>query len=178
MSWLLCFLFGFYRKPRLSSLSNSSLTRPKTLYAQAALLVESDYGGFVASVTPAPDAFRNLSAGAEVEFLVNMSATAASAVGSGEVTLSFQGHKVSRSCFVFSASCEYNGTSQLGVKACLVRGLATRKCGTIVCVILLPRIYARRSVVRARRYRHRIRRNVARSFFGSQIMPSLSGDCG
>ena len=64
------------------------------LYAQAALLIESDDGAFVASITPAPNAFRNETPGTEVNFLVNMSATPASATGSGEVILSFQGHKV------------------------------------------------------------------------------------
>lgn len=65
------------------------------MYAQAALIVQSDDGGFVASITPAADPFRNRSAGDEVNFMVNMSATPASTDGSGEVTLSFQGHKVS-----------------------------------------------------------------------------------
>lgn len=67
----------------------------KALYAQAALVVESDDGGFVASITPAADIFRAETAGAEIEFMVNMSATSASSTGGGEVTLSFQGHKVS-----------------------------------------------------------------------------------
>lgn len=66
------------------------------MYAQSALLVEADDGGFVSSISPAPNAFRNETAGTEVAFLVNMSATEASSTGGGEVTLSFQGHKVRR----------------------------------------------------------------------------------
>lgn len=66
------------------------------MFAQAALLVQSDDGGFVSSITPAADAFRNRTLGDEVNFLVNMSATSLSAAGSGGVTLSFQGHKVGR----------------------------------------------------------------------------------
>jgi len=64
------------------------------LYAQAALLVQSDDGGFVDNISPIPDAFGAYAAGDEVNFAVGMSATPASATGGGEVTLSFQGHKV------------------------------------------------------------------------------------
>ncbi|CAN0547802.1 unnamed protein product, partial [Ectocarpus sp. 12 AP-2014] len=52
-----------------------------------------DDGGFVASTTPEPDAFQRIAAGTEVTFAVDMSATVASDTGSGEVILSFQGHK-------------------------------------------------------------------------------------
>ncbi|CAM9750475.1 unnamed protein product, partial [Ectocarpus sp. 4 AP-2014] len=65
----------------------------EALFSQATLLVQSDDGGFVASTTPEPDAFRSVAAGTEVTFAVDMSATVASDTGSGEVTLSFQGHK-------------------------------------------------------------------------------------
>lgn len=64
------------------------------MYAQAALLVQSDDGGFVASITPTADAFRTYAAGDEVSFTVGMSATPSSVTGGGEVVLSFQGHKV------------------------------------------------------------------------------------
>lgn len=72
----------------------------EALYAQAALLVQSDDGGFVADIAPTPDAFRAYVAGTEVSFAVGMSATSSSSTGSGEVTLSFQGHKVGGACAV------------------------------------------------------------------------------
>lgn len=72
----------------------------EALYAQAALLVRSDDGGFVADITPTPDAFGSYVTGSEVSFVVGMSATPSSATGSGEVTLSFQGHKVGGACEV------------------------------------------------------------------------------
>lgn len=66
----------------------------KVLYAQAALIVQSDDGGFVASVFPAANAFRDRAAGDEANFVLGMAATTPSAFGGGEVVLSFQGHKV------------------------------------------------------------------------------------
>lgn len=66
----------------------------KVLYAQAALIVQSDDGGFVASVSPGANAFRDRAAGDEANFVVGMAATTPSASGGGEVVLSFQGHKV------------------------------------------------------------------------------------
>lgn len=64
------------------------------LYAQAALIVQSDDAGFVASFTPPANAFRDSAAGGETNFVVGMTATTPSASGGGEVVLSFQGHKV------------------------------------------------------------------------------------
>lgn len=70
------------------------LKKWKVLYAQAALIVQSDDGGFVASVFPAANAFRDRAAGDEANFVVGMAATTPSASGGGEIVLSFQGHKV------------------------------------------------------------------------------------
>ncbi|CAM9344130.1 unnamed protein product, partial [Hapterophycus canaliculatus] len=77
----------------------------EAVYAQAALIVQADDGGFVSSITPAADPFRNRSAGDEVHFLVNMSAAPTSTHGSGEVTLSFQGHKTVVTVVREFASC-------------------------------------------------------------------------
>lgn len=66
----------------------------KALYAQAALVVESDDGGFLSSISPAPDAFRNETPGSEIIFNVSMSSDAALSMEGGEITLSFQGHRV------------------------------------------------------------------------------------
>lgn len=73
--------------------------RLKVLYAQAALVVASDEGGFVASVVPGADVSRNETAGSVVRFAVNLSSTALSASGDGRVDLAFQGHKV---CYLHS----------------------------------------------------------------------------
>lgn len=68
----------------------------QVLYAQTTLFITSDEGGFVSSIIPAVDASRNVTAGSEIKFEVNMSATPASAVRGGHIMLCFQGHQVGR----------------------------------------------------------------------------------